>query len=127
MENNEIPFFGDGTIVGSYKPLFEYWKLLKEKHLSIDSSLLRPDDFKYVKELVEKHRKIMLQDLISELTKYFLNRIDCDLAKEAYRRALGIELSKEDACKKLAEILAGWLIEAANNTGLLKLSIPWRK
>ena len=127
MENHEIPFFGDRTIVGSYKPLFEYWKLLKERHLSIDSSLLHPDDFTYVKELVEKYGKVGLQDLINELTTYFLNRINCELAKEAYRRALGIELSKEDACRKLAEILAGWLIEAAKNTGLLRLNIPWRK
>lgn len=128
MKNNdEIPFFADKSVVGDYSPLYAYWKIMKEKKKPVDESLLKPGDFVYLKELIEKEQKVNLAVLLEQLSDYFIVRIDCDVAKEAYKRAYSVELDKEDACRRLAKILAGWLIEASKNTGLIKLSYTWKR
>ncbi|ADI32208.1 hypothetical protein [Staphylothermus hellenicus] len=125
--DEELPFFADKSIVGDYSPLIKYWKILRKKGIPVEDALLAPRDFTYLKEQVEIQQKINLAVILEQLTNYFLNRIRCDVAKEAYREAYSVELSEEDTCRRLAKILAGWLIEASKNTGVIKLTYPWRK
>jgi len=121
-----LPFFADGSIVGDYKPLIKYWELLKKVGRDMESVVLKREDFKYLEEVVESNPGLDVASLINMLQYRFLERIDCKLAAEAYREVYGFDIGEEDACKNLARIVAGWLIEAGESMGVLKLRIPWR-
>ncbi len=126
MRNRELPFFADASIVGDYKPLYKYWEILKKKSLPLDKAILNRDDFKFLEEVIKTTPGLDVASLLNMLINRFIERIDCKLAVQAYREAYGIELSEEEACKNLARILAGWLIEAGKNTGILKLRFSWK-
>jgi hypothetical protein len=125
-KNNELPFFADASIVGDYKPLYKYWELLRRRGRSVEKAMLNNEDFRFLEEVVNATPGLDVESLLNMLTNRFLERIDCKLAIEAYREAYNIVLSEDDACKKLARILAGWLIEAGKNTGILRLKYSWR-
>jgi hypothetical protein len=124
--SDEKPFFADKTIVGDYKPLINYWKKLREIGESIDDALLKPQDFKHIREIIKTRNRISLDELLGILTEYFIKRVKCDVASEVLRELYGVDFDREYACRKIASILAGWLIEASKNTGLLKISYPWK-
>jgi hypothetical protein len=124
--NDEKPFFADKTIVGDYKPLINYWKKLREMGESIDDALLKPQDFKRIGEIIKTRGRISLDELLSILTEYFIKRIKCNVASEVLKELYGVDIDQKYACRKIASILAGWLIEASKNTGLLKINYPWK-
>ncbi len=121
-EDEKLPFFADGSIIGEYKLLFEYWRILREKHREnmLDKAFLKREDFEYIRLLINIRKKMNLQELLDKLTDKFLERIDPDAAQEAFKNVYGIEIDREYARRKIAYVLAGWLIEAARNTGILK-------
>jgi hypothetical protein len=56
------------------------------------------------------------------LSKRFYDRIDPDVAAEAYKRYLkGSYVSNEDAVRLLARVLAAWCIEAGEMLGYIKI------
>lgn len=126
MSENEIPFFADASIVGDYKPLYRYWEILKKKNLSPDKAILNQDDFRFLEEIIKSTPGLSLEDLLNMLINRFIDRIDCRIAVEAYKETYNIDLSEDEACNNLARILAGWLIEAGKNTGILKLRYSWK-
>jgi len=120
------PFFADGSIVGDYKPLAKYWEILKRESRPLDSALLNHTDFRFLEEVVNTSPGLDVASLINMLQHRFLERIDCRLAAQAFREAYGVELDEEEACKRLARIMAGWLIEAGKISGILKIRFAWR-
>lgn len=124
---NELPFFADSSVVGDYKPLKKYWVLLREKGLDIDKAVLTQEDFKYLEKIVEETGSIDLASLLDKLTDYFIDRIDCETALEAYRDTYGYVIDREEACRNMARIMAGWLIEAGKFLGIIKTRYGWRK
>ncbi len=121
------PFFADSSIVGDYTPLIKYWELLKKEKRNIDDALLKPSDFKYIEQLVKEQGRISLAELLEKLTEYFYDRIDPDIASRALEEAYNVKTELEHARRIIARIMAGWLIEASNNTGILRLWIPWKR
>ncbi len=119
-----MPFFADGSIIGDYKPLFIYWRILREKGRNdlLDKAFLKREDFELVNRLVEERGRISLRELIDELTERFMDRVDPDIAMKAFTEVYGVSIDREYARRRIAYILAGWLIEASKNTGILKIS-----
>ncbi len=99
-----------------------YWKVARDRGREdlIEASTLSNDDFNYVKRYMEVRVRLSLADLLEDLSTYFKGRVDEDTAKEAYRR-LGIEVKEGDYRELISRILAGWLIEAAESWGILRL------
>ena len=121
------PFFADSSIVGDYTPLIRYWELLKKEKRNIDNALLKPSDFKYIEQLIKEQGRISLAELLEKLTEYFYDRIDPEIATRALEEAYNVETELEHARRIIARIMAGWLIEASNTTGILRLRIPWKR
>ncbi len=116
------PPFASGEIVGDYEPLFIYWRVARDRGREdlIEASTLSNDDFEYVKRYMEVRVRLSLADILDDLSTYFKDRVDEDTAREAYRR-LGIVDPKGEYRVLIARILAGWLIEAAETWGILRI------
>ncbi len=129
MNADEKPFFANGTIVGDYKPLIAYWRILRKKGdtQAIEDSLLKREDFEKISRLVRDAGRISLEDLLVRLKQYFRKRVRSDAAVDAIREVYGVEVDPEDAVDRIAHILAGWLIEAGGSTGLVSIKKKYNR
>jgi len=119
-DEKKIPLMATGKIVEDYGLLYEYWKLAGDK---ASDAILRREDFEKVKEIAERG-KISLRDLLDMLTNYFLERVDETIAEEAVRKCYDISVEREDAKTRVARLLAGWLIEASEEWGIIRIQTP---
>ncbi len=114
--------FATGTIVSDYEPLFRYWELARRKGREdlVDKAMLENKDFDYIRRMVLE-QALNLLEVLDRLEEYFLDRIDAETAVKSLEETLGIELDPEEARRRLARILAGWLLEAAQTWGIIRL------
>ncbi len=118
------PLLGDGSIVPDYSLLYAYWEALRRKGADIDRALLRREDFDTLRRLVEQAPSQTLEELLGKLIQHFLPRVDREAALEAFRETYSLEPDTETAARRVARILAGWLVEAGQQTGILRLRGP---
>jgi DNA-directed RNA polymerase subunit F len=111
------PMLADGSVVGSYEPLFRYWEAAKRRGL--EELTIGSEELKYVEERVRREGRVSLLQLLSELAERFLPRVDPEAAREAYE-SLGLRLAPEEARRRIAEILAGWALEAARALSIVE-------
>ncbi len=123
--SNDKPFFATGEIIQDYSLLKKYWELLKKEGKDMEPALLSREDFDYIKKLVGR-RRIKLDEIYDVLINYFTDRIDPETALNACRETYGVEIDAETARRKIAEVMAGWLIEASSYLGYIKINIPWK-
>ncbi len=111
-----------GNVIDNYEPLFYYWKKARNRKREdlIEKTLIREEDLELLKSVIEKSNELNLEDLLGKLSKTVLNRIDASIAKEALED-YGISVDEESARELIARILAGWIIEAGEIRGILKL------
>lgn len=109
-------------MIDNYNPLFYYWK--KARGLGredlIERTLIKEEDLKFLEDLVKNENRISLEMLINEIARAVSDRIDSEIAKEALK-AYGIPMDGKEAKVLLARILAGWIIEAGEIRGIIKL------
>ncbi len=123
MNKDEKPFFADGSIVGDYKPLIKYWEILKRKHREkLDEAFLTREDFEEIKRIIYEKKKMNIVELLTILKNRFKPRIDREVAVEALKEVYGTIVDPETAVDRIASIMAGWLIEASKNTGIVRFS-----
>ncbi len=120
-EKPRPPLLGDGSIVGDYTLLYNYWEALRRKGGNIDDAVLRREDFDLLRELVERHHGATLDRILDRLTEEMVKRVDREAAREAARETYGVEFDSETAARRVARMMAGWLVEAGKNTGMLRL------
>lgn len=121
MSEDEKPFFADGSIVGDYKPLIKYWEILKKRsRKKLDEAFLKREDFEEIRRIVYEKKKVNMIELLTILKNRFKPRIDSDVAVEALKEVYGVSVDPETAVDRIASIMAGWLIEASKNTGIIK-------
>ena len=82
------------------------------------------EDLEAVRRAVESRGRVSLLELMEELVRRFLPRVDPEIAREAYE-SLGWRMTGAEARRKIAEILAGWALEAAKNLNIVSLR-GWR-
>ncbi len=111
------PLLADGSVVGSYEPLFRYWEAARRRGL--EEVAIGVDELRYIEERVKRSGRVNLLQLRSELAERLLPRVDPEAAREAYE-SLGLRLAPEDARKRIAEILAGWALEAARTLSIVE-------
>lgn len=117
MMGERKPMLADGSVVGSYEPLFRYWEAAKRRGL--EELTIGSEELKYVEERVRREGRVSLLQLLSELAERFLPRVDPEAAREAYE-SLGLRLAPEEARRRIAEILAGWALEAARALSIVE-------
>jgi hypothetical protein len=111
------PLLADGSVVGSYEPLFRYWEAAKRRGL--EELTIGSEELKYVEERVRREGRVNLLQLLSELAERFLPRVDPEAAREAFE-SLGLRLAPEEARRRIAGILAGWALEAARALSIVE-------
>ncbi|UXD22630.1 hypothetical protein IPA_06825 [Ignicoccus pacificus DSM 13166] len=113
------PTFASKKLIKDYEPLRYYLELVKGTEW-YDKAFLSRQDFE---ELVKEAKDLStgkLGELWDKLTEKFMERIEPEKALQALKDA-GYEVkSPEEARKRLAQILAGWLIEAGEEWDLIK-------
>ena len=119
------PLLANGSIVGDYDPLFKYWEMAKKIDKSIaENATLRNEDFNYLLKILSRRKTVKLIELLDELEEYMLNRVNAEIAAKALKEIYNVEYSLENARRRIARILAGWLIEASNIWGDVRLKRP---
>lgn len=123
MKTEEItverkPLLADGSIVGSYEPLYSYWELAKGR--GIEEAAITREDIEFIREIVESAGRLRILEVREKLVKRFILRVNPEVAEEAYKR-LGFNFTRQEAQRGIAEILAGWSLEAARNLNLISL------
>lgn len=117
MMGERKPLLADGSVVGSYEPLFRYWEAAKRRGL--EELTIGSEELKYVEERVRREGRVSLLQLLSELAERFLPRVDPEAAREAFE-SLGLRLAPEEARRRIAGILAGWALEAARALSIVE-------
>ena len=119
----KLPLMASGKIVENYEPLIKYIELCDNKLKN--NVLPTTHDIELVRSLVSRGYR-SLDDIISELVNFLSNRFEGNIAIRAVREALNIDLEEQEAVKYLSKILAGWIIEMAENLGIIRIS-GWGK
>ena len=104
------PMFATGEIVGDYEPLYLYWQ---EAGGRAEEAVLSGGDFEVLRRLVEEEGVSRLDEVLERLASHFVSRVDARAARRALEKYYGVEVSEEEAARRIAGILAGWLVEAA--------------
>ena len=117
MMGERKPLLADGSVVGSYEPLFRYWEAAKRRGL--EELTIGSEELEYVEERVRREGRVNLLQLLNELAERFLPRVDPEAAREAFE-SLGLRLAPEEARRRIAEILAGWALEAARALSIVE-------
>ncbi len=118
------PLLGDGSIVPDYTLLYAYWDALRRRGSDVDEALLKREDFDLLRRLVEEGAGQTLDKLLDRLVEHFLPRIDREAALDAFRETYGFEADAETASRRVARIMAGWLVEAGKQSKMLRLRGP---
>ncbi len=123
QSKRKLPFLANGSVVGDYTPLFQYWEIAREKGREelVEKAMLVNEDFKFLERIVERE-KFSLHRLLNILEDYYVSRLDPSIAREALRKAYGVDIWEEDARRRIARILAGWLIEASRQWGKIRFT-----
>ena len=118
------PMFATGEIVGDYGLLYEYWREAGEKAAD---SVLSEKDFGELRRLVQEEGVSRLDKVLERLKPLFRSRIDASAAARAVEKYYGTSMPESEAVDRVAGLLAGWLVEAASEWGMIKLRRSWEK
>ncbi|HIQ55577.1 MAG TPA: hypothetical protein EYH59_02695 [Pyrodictium sp.] len=118
-DRKRLPPFATGQIVADYEPLFRYWEAAPQQVR--EKAMLSNDDFEFLRRVVDEGRVSNLGELMDMLEERFLERIDVDVARRVLSEYYGVPFDPEYARRRLARLLAGWLIEAGTTWKILSL------
>ncbi len=111
-----------GKIVSDYRPLIKYLELANTEQRN--KVLPRSSDIELVRILLERGYET-LEEVLNEIVQIVKERFDPGLSCRAIKEVLDIELSEDEAVKYLSKILAGWIIEMAEQLGTVRLKSAW--
>ena len=120
MEKEKKPPFASGELVGDYSPLFEYWRVARERGREdlVEAAMLSEADYKLLRDTVKSGEAVL--DLVDRLAEKIVDRVDPEIAAEALARS-GVRVPPEEARWYIARLIASWLIEAGDYWGLIRL------
>ena len=121
-DKNGKPPFATGFIVDDYGPLFAYWRIARGKNREdlVENAMIKNEDLDLLVNQASKGGS--LGDLVDNLTRILIDRIDPDIALEAVSACGYRNLDKGRARFLLARTLAGWLVELGESTGRIRFS-----
>jgi len=118
-DRKRFPPFATGQIIADYEPLFRYWEAAPQQVR--EKAMLSNDDFEFLRRIVDEGKVGNLEELMNMLEKRFLNRIDADVARRVLSEYYGLPFDADHARRRLARLLAGWLVEAGTTWKILSL------
>jgi len=116
--NKDLPLLATGILVKDYRPLYRYWDEVEK--LGLRKPVIEREDIEFVENLIKKEGIVNLSIIYRKLVDRVENRIKMDIAVKVYRD-LGLNIPPILARRKMAEILAGWIIEACDTFNIIKI------
>ncbi|MCD6429023.1 MAG: hypothetical protein J7L12_05385 [Desulfurococcales archaeon] len=111
-----------GKVVPDYRPLIRYLELANSEQR--DRVLPKSSDIELVRTLLERGYET-LEEVLNEIIQIVKERFDPDLSCRAIKEVLNIELEEDEAVRYLSKLLAGWIIEIAEQLGAIRLKGVW--
>lgn len=115
------PLLASGKLVGSYTPIRIYQDVAREMGKDPGSVLISSEDLRFLRDLVASSSDRSISFLISAVARNIKNRIDPIVARETYKRYLGVDVGEERAVEMLSQLVARWCIEAADTIGIIRI------
>lgn len=115
------PLLASGRLVGDYTPIRIYQEVAREMGRDPSSVVISSEDLRYVREFVAAAGSRDVVGLISMLIPIIKSRIDPAVARETYKRYLGIDVSEDRAVHMISDLVARWCIEAAELMGIIRI------
>jgi propanediol dehydratase large subunit len=118
LDSSWSPPFASRELINDYESLRVYLEIAKSRGREdlVERALLSQEDFTLLSDLAKRGLSVL--DLMEALKSRFMERVDGDIAREAFK-ALGLNVSSDFARERLAYILAGWLLEAGKHWRIL--------
>lgn len=118
MTSKWKPLFASGELVNDYEPLRLYLEEARSRGREdlVEKALLTQDDFTHLLDTMRVTSNLL--DLIEKLKPRFLERIDGEIAREAFKK-MGLEVDANFARERIAYIMACWLLEAGKHWKIL--------
>jgi hypothetical protein len=116
-----MPFLASGKLVSDYTPIRIYQEVAREKGKDPGSVVITTQDLMFLRDLVASSSSRDVQAIVSVLALLIKARIDPDVARETYRRYLGVDIGEESAVSMISELVARWCLEAADTMGIIKI------
>ncbi|MCD6341143.1 MAG: hypothetical protein J7L51_04265 [Desulfurococcales archaeon] len=116
------PMLATGKIVPDYRPLIRYLELANAEQR--DKVLPKSSDIELVRTLLERGYET-LEEVLNEIVQVVRGRFDPNLSCRAVKEVLNVELEEDEAVKYLSKLLAGWIIEMAEQLGAVRLKSLW--
>jgi len=118
------PLFASGELINDYEPLRVYLEEARRRGREdlVERALLSQEDFSYLSEALKSSSNLL--ELMEKLKARFIDRVDGEVAVEAFRK-LGLNVDVNFARDRIAYIIAGWLLEAGKHWKILSFkSLP---
>ncbi len=110
-----------GKLVGDYTPIKIYQEVARERGKDPGSVVISSQDLGFLRELVVSSPSRDVQALASMLAASIRARIDPEVARETYRRYLGVDVGEERAVAMISDLVAKWCLEAADIMGIIRI------
>ena len=118
----QLPMMATGKVISDYRPLIKYLEIADKE--SKDKVIPRAEDIEVVRELISRGIS-NLNELLNELIKYVQSRVNEDLAKKAVEEVFNTEVDKTLAKHIISKVVAGWIIEMAEQFGVIKFKFRY--
>lgn len=119
------PFLASGKILGDYSVLIKYFEICMSKGGECMDLFPSREILDDIKEMAENKGYSYLE-VLGEIRVRIEDKINCDIAVEAYKMVHGISVSCEVARMELLKEIVAWYLEAAETLGLVKLKESWK-
>lgn len=116
-----MPLLASGKLVSDYTPIRIYQEVAREKGKDPGSVVISTQDLLFLRDLVVSSSSRDVHAIISILASSIKARIDPEVARETYRRYLGVDIGEESAVSMISELVARWCLEAADTMGIIKI------
>ena len=125
LSGRRRPPWASGKLAGDYDLLYAYWEEARRRGREdlVEAAMLSERDFDKLRELVGEGPRSALE-LVERLAGELEARIDEDVAGAA-AAGLGLPLAGEEARRRVARLMASWLVEAGEEWGVLRLRPSW--
>ncbi len=117
------PLLASGRLVGDYTPIRIYQDVAREMGRDPGAVVISSNDLKRLREAVASGAKD-IGGLVSTLGSIIKSRIDPVVAREAYKRYLGVDVGEDRAVEMISDLVAKWCIEAAEIMGVIRIKGP---
>jgi len=120
-EDRWVPLLASGKLATDYMPIKIYQEVAREMGRDPGSVVISTEDLKLLREFVVSSPSKDVGTLISILASSIRARIDPEVARETYKRYLGVDIDHETAVSMISELVAKWCLEAADTMNIVRI------